>query len=1226
MDEKQFLIDKKSDSLNGSNETKHESSRLEWAESSWLRWGHLIYFSWIIPVIKSGYKRTLTIDDLDQLPTDDTALVLMQKFLSYDWKTTRVSIAIIKIFWKELTISGLLLLPYMFGRMAVPLIMRQIILLITDHQTSSSLRYVYPVIFLLCVIVSPCFLYQSTFRVTRIGLRIRHGLQSLIYMRLLSNKNLSLQQITSARMINLVGTDASQFLDCSTYFHFLWEAPMEFLIGFYLIYSIIGFLPAFRTLSEYHDNIAKCADKRIQVLSEMINAFHIVKMNNWEDLAEKRVDSMREQEFSTIRKASLIRALNMGLFFASMPLISLATIYGIWLTNGSFVSIDIFTAMSFYGVLRSPVTSFLPIAIEKTLQLRVAVKRIDQFLKESQQQTLEPAYTDQYQQSGKVTLQNACFSWNNNEIHLPPMNIDIESGSLVGIVGNVGSGKSSFFAAILGQMHLVDGEIFTNGSSFSYASQSLWIFVDTVRTNIILDKPFYKERYMNVLRACCLNADLESLGPTADLTMIGDKGINLSGGQRARISLARALYIDADIYLFDDPLASVDNKVAKQIYDQSIGPHGLLKNKTRLLITHQTKYLIDSDQILYFDHGLVRCELPSNAYQVELEKIPLIDEDTNIKPATANILDVEQSHIDHQSIIQDETSIKSTVNWSVWAYLFSQSVFGWFAFAFLIVLLLSGEILCEIANILLALLLNKLEMNASHTRPTPSIYLYVNLTNMVLSLVSAILFFRIILDGTNALEKKMVHALFNTSIRFYESNPSGRILSRASRDQQVVDEILPATLFDSVQSLLMSMGSIIVIGVINPWIFPVLIPLFGICVVLHHIYARSNHQVKHLESVARSPVYSLLASSLNGLMTIRALKNKDYFIKLFHNRIDANTRSYLALIGVSQWFGLYLDLLNNIFTVIATLLCLILKDQLNPALSVLLLSYTITIRAFLQRGIRQGVESQILMTSAERIYGYSQLPQEEDFGGEHGLIETSPDWPDLGTVEFCNYSFRYRSTRETALRDLCLRIEPNEKIGIIGRTGAGKSSLFQALFRFTDRSLITGHILIDGVDISRITLKHLRTHISIIPQQAFLFSGSLRSNLDPFNHYSDEQCWKALEDVQLKKFVSDHSERLLLPIAESGINLSAGQRQLVAAARAILKQSKILLIDEATANVDPATDTFIQQLIAHRFQDRTVLMIAHRLNTVIQSDRILVLKNGQLENLDVPQNILHDYQ
>ncbi|CAF4609053.1 unnamed protein product [Rotaria socialis] len=713
MNEKQFLIDKKSDSLNGSNETKHESSRLEWAESSWFRWGHLFCFSLIIPVIKSGYKRTLTIDDLDQLPTDDTALLLMQKFLCYDWKTTSLSIAIIKIFWKELAISGLLL-SYMLARMAVPLILRQIVLLITDHQTSSSLRYVYPI-----------------------------------------------------------------------------------------IYS--------RTLSEYHDNIAKCADKRIQVLSEMINEFHIVKMNNWEDLAEKRF----------IFRINAVDFVGNNMWY---------------FVNKWFVRVDrYFTAISFYGVIRSPVTSFLLIAIEKTLQLRVAVKRIDQFLQESQQQTLEPADTDQYQQKGKVTLQNACFSWNNNEMHLPSMNIDIESGSLVGIVSNVGSRKASFFAAILGQMHLVDGEIFTNGSSFSYASQSPWIFVDTVRTNIILDQPFDKQRYMNVLRACCLNADLESLGPTADLTMIGDNGINLSGGQCARISLARALYIDADIYLFDDPLASVDNKVVKQIYDQSLGPHGLLKNKTRLLITHQTKYLIDSDQILYFDHGLVRCELPSNAYQVELENIPLIDEDTNIKPATlANMLDVDQSHIDHQSIIQDETSIKkSTVNWSIWAYLFSQSFFDWFAFAFLIVLILPGQILYEIANILLALLLNKLEMNGSHNRSTASIYLYMNLANMVLSLVSAILFFRITLDGTNALQKKMVHALFNASIRFYESNPRGRILNRASRDQQVVNEILPATLFDSVQSLLMSMGSIIVIGVINPWIFPVLIPLFEIYVVLH---------------------------------------------------------------------------------------------------------------------------------------------------------------------------------------------------------------------------------------------------------------------------------------------------------------------------------------------------------------------------------------------------------
>ncbi len=380
---------------------------------------------------------------------------------------------------------------------------------------------------------------------------------------------------------------------------------------FVILVQIIGS----RKVSEYHDNIAKCADKRIRVLNEMINAFHLVKMNNWEDLAEKRVASMREHEFSTVRKMALIRALNMGLFFALMPLISLATIGGIWLTHGAFVSIDIFTALSIYGVIRSPITSFLPLAIEKILQLRVAVKRIDNF-QQSQQQTLEPQDTAQYQQKGKITFQNASFSWQNNKINLSSLNIDIEPGSLVGLVGNVGSGKSSFFAAILGQMQLVDGQIHTNGSSFSYASQSPWIFVDTVRKNIILDQPFDKQRYMDVLRACCLTADLESFGPTADLAILGDKGINLSGGQCARVSLARALYIDADIYLFDDPLASVDNKVAKQIYDQSMGPHGFLKNKTRLLITHHTKYLIDSNQILYFDHGHIQFEPLSTENQI----------------------------------------------------------------------------------------------------------------------------------------------------------------------------------------------------------------------------------------------------------------------------------------------------------------------------------------------------------------------------------------------------------------------------------------------------------------------------------------------------------------------------------------------------------------------------------------------------------------------------------
>ncbi|CAF1347212.1 unnamed protein product [Rotaria sp. Silwood1] len=409
-------------------------------------------------------------------------------------------------------------------------------------------------------------------------------------------------------------------------------------------------------------------------------------------------------------------------------------------------------------------------------------------------------------------------------------------------------------------------------------------------------------------------------------------------------------------------------------------------------------------------------------------------------------------------------------------------------------------------------------------------------------------------------------------MRFFESNPSGRILNRASKDQQVMDEVLPATLFDAIQTLIMTTGSIIIIIIINPWMILLLILLAPAFWLLCRYYLRSSQQLKRIESVTRSPIFGLFASSLDGLTTIRAFKVQNDIIHTYMNLVDTNTRPYLYMAG-----------------------------------------------AF---GVRRLTEAQDLMTSVERVDEYAHLPQEEDNGDSKRLIKAPTDWPARGAIEFRNYSLRYQSNLEPTLKNINLAIKPCEKIGIIGRTGAGKSSLFQGLLRLVDRSTVNGTILIDDIDISRITLSHLRSHISVIPQQFVLFAGTLRSNIDPLNIYSDEQCWTALEAVQLKAMVSDHPAGLLMPVAEWGSNLSIGQRQLICVCRAILKPSRILLIDEATAYIDNETDRMLQLIIADIAKNRTVLIIAHRLNTVVSSERLLALDKGMIVDFDVPDKVL----
>ncbi|CAF1406154.1 unnamed protein product [Adineta ricciae] len=534
--------------------------------------------------------------------------------------------------------------------------------------------------------------------------------------------------------------------------------------------------------------------------------------------------------------------------------------------------------------------------------------------------------------------------------------------------------------------------------------------------------------------------------------------------------------------------------------------------------------------------------------------------------------------------------------------------------------MLAGEGIFDVSNRWLSLWSAK---SFKEQRSTDYMYTYLGLTlgTLVIALIRAQYYFYLILSGSNHFHNQMLKGMLYTSLRFFESNPSGRILNRISKDQQVIDELLPMTLFDAVQCLLMTIGSLVIIGIVNPWVLLILVPLLPAFWWFRRFYLQSSRQIKRLESITRSPVYALFSSSLNGgLPTIRAFNVQQDFVDLFINRVDTNSRAFFILIAAVRWFGLRLDLMTSLLSLITSVLTIAFRHQIDPSSAALSLMYCINLTMLFQWAVRQSAEAENYMTSAERIYEYGQLVAEEN--DQELFVQPPDDWPNQGIIEFKKYSMRYRIELEPVLNDIDVHIESKEKIGIIGRTGAGKSSLFQAIFRLVDRQSTNGQILIDGIDINAISLHHLRSRLSVIPQMPILFAGTLRFNLDPFEQYSDEQCLLALESVQLKTIVTNHADGLQQLVSESGSNFSAGQCQLICVARAILKQSRILMIDEATANVDRMTDSLIQNVIKDKFQDRTILTIAHRLNTVAKSDRILVLNQGMIADFDVPQNVL----
>jgi ABC-type multidrug transport system fused ATPase/permease subunit len=1050
-DELKTLIDGKTSSNRYNNHYQRQSSRLEWAESSWTRCLHLWFWWWVNPILSLGYKRPLTDNDFDDLPHDDKSSILLDRLHSYDWTRSTTWKIVVQEFWKEFMVIGLTYIPFIISRIVQPLILRQIILIISNRQRSPTVAYFYAILLFICAVIQMSLPQLIGFRANRVGVRIRNALTSTIYKHSLCMKLASFQQITTAHIINLIAKDTAKFEEACRFLHDIWGGTVEVMIVFGILCWIIGLFPTLfvyitlvlfifiqllfsRKFHKYREITASYSDKRIHAYNEFIHGCHIIKMYGWEKLMEDRIYKMRQNELASIRSAFRLRALNQVQFFISTPFFALVAFGSMWLLKYPLVPTDIFTALAFFSIMRQSIIYTIPISVERLSEVRFASKNIDSFMRSAilqEQQSLSSTDSLNYhQQKGRIIMSDASFSWNNDHPCLSSLNIIIEPGTFVGIIGPVGSGKSSLFNAILGEMNIVNGQLNTNDSSFGYANQSSWIFADTLRNNILLGRSFDEQRYRNVIYACCLDVDLSLFRSSGDLIMIGERGVNLSGGQKARVSLARTLYGDADIYLLDDPLAAVDRTVAKQIYERCIGPYGLLKHKTRLLITHQMQFLVEAHQKIFLVHGHIDKE-------GHFDESNMKNDDTELKEDSTlfSMLDFNQSIADTESIIVEEKSVSGTVSWSLWCRLFTASPLGWFGLCLLIITLLTAEFFYDVTNYWL-MLWSRRSYKDQQSHPI-YVYICIGLTLAILfvDLLRSNYFYFLILHGSNRLHNNMLKGLLYTSIQFFENNPSGRIINRASKDQQIIDESVPVLLFTSIEMLLMVAGSVIVICLINPYVlltFVVLIPLFW---VLTRFYLQSNRDLKRLESVSRSPVYTLFSSTLNGLSTIRAFKAKDHFIQLLTDRIDANTRAYIIMQGASYWFNLRLHFIACFFTLVTAVLVVVFRNQIGPSSAALSLTYIIAGMGWFSWGFRLLVEVEILMTSAERIDEYTRLPSEEDYDGQKRLIQTSADWPNRGTIEFRNYSMSYRLHVEPILKNLTLRIESGEKIGIIGRTG-----------------------------------------------------------------------------------------------------------------------------------------------------------------------------------------------
>ncbi|XP_063325224.1 ATP-binding cassette sub-family C member 12-like [Pelmatolapia mariae] len=890
-------------------------------------------------------------------------------------------------------------------------------------------------------------------------------------------------------------------------------------------------------------------------------------------------------------------------------------------------------------------------------------------------QNPEPYLTQIAGSNSAVVMRNATLSWtkrsqsesppraanevteHNTDVTSPNENVEtlptlrnisftLPKGKLLGVCGNVGSGKTSLICSILEQMHLLQGSITADGT-FAYVCQQAWIFHGTVRENILMGEPFDQARYDRVVDVCSLRADLSIL-QYGDQTEIGERGLNLSGGQKQRISLARAVYSNRDIFLLDDPLSAVDAHVGKHIFEECIKKE--LRGKSIILVTHQLQYLEFCDEILVLDNGTVwesgnhRDLMRANGRYTQLISTYQMEESKTKKKedgdmALASFIDGQLEEIDLRhcastgtenpaavpagnQLVSQESSTKGAISWRTYRT-YSQAV-GGYTVSFIILLnmfLLAGSTV--FSNWWFSFWMASGDGSSSNTTAVQGeisqnphlhfyqvIYAATVVVIVVLSIVKSIIYTYFTLKASCKFHDMLFKKIIDSPMSFFDTTPTGRLLNRFSKDQDEVEAVLPLVMDSFLPCSLLVASTIAVISVIFPAMLVVGVIMAAFLAFTVFIFQRSIRHMKNLENISRSPWFSLTTSTLHGLSTIHAYNRRDSLIEEFNILTDINSKYLFMFNAGTRAFVFCLELMAATTTLfVALFVVLSSNDLISPSLKGLAISYSLQLTGMLQYVARLSIEVETKFDSAERLQEYVTNCKSE---APRHVKETQipQDWPSSGGITFVDYKMRYRENTPIVLNGIDFHIQPGEKLGIVGRTGSGKSSLGVALFRLVEPA--AGTILIGGVDIMSIGLQDLRSKLSVIPQDPVLFVGTVRYNLDPFNKYTDEEIWAALEKSYMKDSISKLEGKLEAHVMENGENFSVGQRQLICMARALLRNSKIILLDEATASIDAETDALIQNTIQEAFRNSTMLTIAHRISTVMQADRILVMDNGQL--------------
>ncbi|SCW01463.1 LAFE_0E00166g1_1 [Lachancea fermentati] len=1196
-------------------------------------------FSWLDSMIFKHVNVPLSLENISKLPLSDQSLFIINDFFKVNGHGHLAKL--IKLFWKKLLLQCTWSFIGALITFVPALEMRNILNYIDDPENSTR-RFASVFVVAMCIskIVAAVCETQAMHIGNRISMQLKTLLTTEVFNKvlnksLLSSGNAADVSSSDGDVQNLLAVDISAVSQFSLSLHTLVQSFTMSLVALLLLYRLLSWsaligvstmvvlfplnIKIAKMMKDYQSAALKYTDKKTNTINEVLGSIKNVKYLSWEIHFQKLILNLRRKEVSLLVKKLYCWTGIHFLFFVAPTLVTALTFSLSVFVQKEKISIPCaFTTLSLFAILRAPINQLATI-LGSFVQIRVSFHRIETFLNSSEAKN----YGKLGQSYSNFKFANSSFIWNHEKsgFKLQNLNFSFKQNALNIITGPSGSGKTSLLLSILGELELVEGVLYVPNDTlhqtvYAYCSQTPWIVNTTLRDNILFFNSYHEDKYLKVISCCGLDRDICEL-EAGDQTIVGNNGMNLSGGQKQRVALARAIYSDSKYVILDDCLSAVDPGMVSWIFEKCL-KGDLMNNRTCIMATHNNSLINHHTGFLIKmcnGKAVVEDKMynPGKEPQAHPKKFSQKFEEP-CKPCHSRSLNPEATNL------REESKTTRSMNHTVYLWLI-QYIGGTRIILFFTVMFFFVNAIDIFQNIWIKDWINAAEKENEYTRITEfymGTFLLVGVLNACMVSIIMFCFLYRGLIAMSGVYQELLKSVLYAKMQFFDVTPVGRIINRFTKDFQILEQDQLVTLLLLIYSSTCFASIITLISIVTPkaLIFSILLAIAYASVVL--LYIPVFRDLKRYESITRSPLFEQLSEALSGFTTIRSYCKQEEFLSKFIFRIDQNNIPFLHLAVVQQWLCLRIEVLSSFVLGACGAFCVSNAKEIGAGLAgvCLNLAMPFSLNALWIATVSSNFE--VNMISAERIKEYTEIHSEL---GEQ-TINLPHDWHSNGKIEFKNVFMRYAPNQSDVLKNVTFEVHPNSRVAIVGRTGSGKSTILNLLCRFIEPT--KGQVKIGNVNIQNIKLDVLRKALTIVPQDPILFSGSIRSNIDPFMKHSDVELKTLVRKFNLvyTGFCEDYHEFINTYVEDRGKNLSQGQRQIICLMRAFLKRPNILILDEATASIDNNTEVAIQEALQEFSTDNITITIAHRMRTIIDYDEIVVLDSGIIKQIGHPYVLL----